>query len=247
VLQDHDGDGLTDLIYSTGSAIQWLHNLGGSFASAATLYTGTATVQWFGVGVEQALRSLDANGDGRADLLVGVLDCTGTPPVCTDDYHVLLADGSAYTPVSFAEDVADGYYADFQVGDFNGDGLGDLLYTAGADWVLRLSTGNGSFSSAVTGVPVAWKVLIADYDGDGRDDLLSADGDYWRVYRSLGTTFETSYSASIYASGFPGFTSNDAFMADVAGSGYPEIVYAHGGWSFQPRNSAINAHSRVTH
>jgi hypothetical protein len=81
ILQDHDGDGLADWIYVGGASVGWLRNLGnGSFASAATLYTATGAVHTYSVPtVDAALRSLDANGDGRADLIVQFTDRVYNP------------------------------------------------------------------------------------------------------------------------------------------------------------------------
>lgn len=66
-----------------------------------------------------------------------------------------------------------------QFGDFNGDGLTDLLYRVpsvsnGQTWRLRLNTGNGfsTLHADATDIANPDLVQVADVNGDGRADLL---------------------------------------------------------------------------
>src|SRR5262249_14579686 len=130
ILQDYDGDGLADIVYAGGSVVGWKRNQGdGTFASPATLYTATGSGQTYSVPtVEAALRSLDANGDGRADLIVEFQDqiCNPNDPYdcySLNVYELLIADGASYTPIEI-DSLQPGYHdTNFRVGDFNGDGL----------------------------------------------------------------------------------------------------------------------------
>jgi hypothetical protein len=122
ILQDHDGDGLTDLVYAASGGIGWLRNTGGSFGSAGVLYVAEVSVPSFSVGtVDSGLCSLDANGDGRADLIAEVEDCVYNPnnpeeSYCENKYYLLLADGNAYTSIHFATLPEEYHHTNFRVG-----------------------------------------------------------------------------------------------------------------------------------
>jgi YD repeat-containing protein len=246
ILQDHDGDGLADLISPSAGGIVCLRNQGdNTFASASALYTAEVSVPSFSVGtVDAGLRSLDANGDGRADLIAEVEDCVYNPNnpaefYCENKYYLLLADGSAYTGIHFAtlpgrtSGGQQGYHhTNFRVGDFNGDGLGDFLYLnqyLSTYWQLQISTGVGISAGNAISVPTtnAAKVLIADYDGDGRDDFIRPDGNTLYIHRSSGTALPGSPTASLSSTGVG---SASAFVADIAGSGRPQILRTSGSY-----------------
>ena len=78
-------------------------------------------------------------------------------------------------------------------GDFNGDGLADLVTmdagTLGGNLVIYLGTGGGHFVALpVLTVPVGPSAAaVGDFDGDGRQDLvtLSSMGDSICVLRSM--------------------------------------------------------------
>jgi hypothetical protein len=94
------------------------------------------------------------------------------------------------------------------VGDFNGDGLDDIVgrVSTSGDWWVAQSTGN-SFANAKwgrwsTAVSLA-DVKVADFDGDGDSDIagrVSTSGDWW-VAQSTGTAFAnakwTRWSTSV--------------------------------------------------
>ncbi|MFN8517729.1 MAG: VCBS repeat-containing protein, partial [Chloroflexia bacterium] len=83
---------------------------------------------------------------------------------------------------------------DLYPGDFNGDGLTDLLYVARDTRHLNgiaLSDGSGfntplqSWGNAYLGIPWSdgtYRILVADFNGDGKDDLFlqrSTPGDHY--------------------------------------------------------------------
>src|SRR5438552_1176978 len=75
-------------------------------------------------------------------------------------------------------------------GDFNGDGLLDLLVSTTQ---IYTNAGNGSFSAGIqlTGGIVASNAAAADFDGDGNLDLLFAGGGTRRLFRNSGGTAPT--------------------------------------------------------
>jgi ligand-binding sensor domain-containing protein/signal transduction histidine kinase len=133
----------------------------------------------------------DCNGDGKDDIVIWSRGKLGEAWVC-------LSAGQSFEPrrkwgsgVCFADEIP-------SVGDFNGDGKGDIIsWTRGGSgdvWIC-LSTGN-SFGTrqkwaeeACTGEEIPG---VGDFNGDGRDDIVSwtrgALGDAW-VNLSTGHSF----------------------------------------------------------
>jgi hypothetical protein len=73
------------------------------------------------------------------------------------------------------------------VGDFNGDGMDDIIgrVSTSGDWWVAQSTGT-AFANAKWGrwsTAVTWlDVKVADFDGDGRSDIagrVETSGDWW--------------------------------------------------------------------
>ncbi|KLD62698.1 FG-GAP repeat domain-containing protein [Dyella japonica] len=122
----------------------------------------------------------DINGDGTSDLL------WVNPAGNQFAYWTLQDNGFSLTRSGYKTyNVTPGYVIN-AVGDFNGDGKADLMWTSPAnDLYLWTSTGN-AFSSTYLGTyPAGWKLIGAgDVNGDGTDDLLWSNPDtcqfgYW--------------------------------------------------------------------
>lgn len=104
------------------------------------------------------------------------------------------------------------------VGDFDGDGLDDLLVQSGNNIQIRSNQGDAEFGSAVTiGTGIAEAVF--DFDGDGRDDIIFRNGATLGILLSngdgsfrQGDTFEMGMSIM------------DFTMADIDGDGTPDAI-----------------------
>lgn len=166
---DFNGDGRTDILWrdtSSGLLVDWLANANGSFASNYANSAVQIPLNWKVVGTG------DFNGDGREDIL------------WRDTGSGVIVDWLANSNGSFSANYANSAVQvplDWSIagtGDFNGDGISDILWRNSAgltvDW---LGQANGGFSSnwanTAVSVPTDWKVAaIGDFNGDAIDDIL---------------------------------------------------------------------------
>jgi hypothetical protein len=164
VTGDFNGDGIADLATSDGSNNVMIlpGNGDGTFRPA---------IESAVPGPPTRMATGDFNGDGKPDLAT----------VCDGNLIVLLGegDGTFQSPVTFAPGAVATYSGYFvAVGDFNGDGIADLLVDS-KDFIhnILLGNGDGTFQPPVTFLGnIDDSVLIADFNGDGRPDLFFSDG-----------------------------------------------------------------------
>jgi serralysin len=65
-------------------------------------------------------------------------------------------------------------------GDFNGDGVSDLLWRDGsgntAIWLMAAGNGHVMSTGSIGNIPTTWSLVqIGDYDGDTKSDILWRD------------------------------------------------------------------------
>lgn len=208
---DVDGDGFTDLIFSSGNLDgdrivsynwKWLrNNQYGTFNSPLVLNSS------YGMTGDR-FYALDFNGDGKVDIL------NATPRLSPDGnmaWYAMISNGSSFVDAGRIYSGFFGHYLNtFLTGDVNGDGRDDIV--AGvpnpADinamtWYVM--TSYGTYAS-VPSTPILVRDGIAkdsfflvDATGDGKADLVTAearthaDKAYnWRVAKSNGTNLSAS-------------------------------------------------------
>jgi hypothetical protein len=195
---DFNADGIVDLLWRqdvTGHLLDWLGNSSGGFNTNPQNFDSSvpADVHIVGTG--------DFNGDGRDDILFrrddGLL------------FDWLGSGNGAFTPNTgnFATVISTEWRV-IGTGDFNGDGIDDLLWRQDGtghllDWLGNASGGFNTNpqnfdSSAPSSVHFAG---TGDFNGDGRDDIL------WRD--DSGLLFDWLANAS------GGFASNTGNFATV--------------------------------
>ena len=169
VVADFNGDGKPDAVATSGLAGPVILlgngdgtaqtpvgiNVGGSGSNVVTLLSG------------------DFNGDGKADLAVGLSPARIVPGganVAATSILLGNGDGTFQPPVSYPFGIAR------TSSDFNGDGVTDFVVTdtSGGTVGILQGKGDGTFTQGLTffaGAPLA----VTDFNGDGRADLLTAN------------------------------------------------------------------------
>ncbi|MBN1885248.1 MAG: T9SS type A sorting domain-containing protein [Candidatus Krumholzibacteriota bacterium] len=169
---DKENDGDQDLVFqSYGQELVFENDGGGHFTDVTATSGLVDPVQTERVTVG------DIDGDGFPDL---ALANWGSPS------RVFVNDGSG----RFSE-IAGPWDFDYArkalIFDFDGDGLGDVLFARAlhADLsILYRNLGGLSFeetSAGWGGLPSAFSAAAADCDGDGSQDLLLEDLDEWKL------------------------------------------------------------------
>ncbi len=163
---DFNADGHEDILWrnDNGLLTNWLANGTGGY-NTNTAATVSVSPDWNVIGIA------DFNGDGNSDILwrqnTGQLtDWLGT-------------DNGGFTPNSgnYTEHVATNWSV-IATGDFNGDGMGDLLWReTGGHMTNWLGEPDGGFAQNSPNfsefVVNNWNVIATgDFNGDGIDDLL---------------------------------------------------------------------------
>jgi hypothetical protein len=215
---DFNGDGYSDIAWrdTSGDLAVWLMN--GTAVLPDSL--GQVPTTWSIVGQR------DFDGDGYADLLWR--DTAGNtsiwfiePGQSTQLINPILVSSSASVgniPIIWS--VAG-------TGDFNGDGMGDILWrdTSG-DTAIWLMNGATVLSSAGIGnMPITWAVVgTGDFNGDGKADLLWRDGSGdTEIWFMNGTTVLSVASLGNILTAW-----SVVGTGDFNGDGYSDILWQDG-------------------
>jgi len=249
--KDFNGDGLDDLVRleddpSWGIRLWHRANTGGGYASSETLHWSfydnpgdifeyTANDSALGADFRNRMskRRLDFDGDGREDYIIGRRKSFWrTIPQNwrhDDTWIIIYADGSDTEAFTFIKvgSLSNPPFAWTPVmGDFNGDGLTDLAWSAGthnAKWEILHS--NGKATTTKIAGPNAYYMesltaAVSDYDHDGRDDIIVryVVNDDWYVYRGTESGLSTSLSAGINCT-------CHLKVAEIDGNGFDDVAY----------------------
>jgi hypothetical protein len=168
VKADFDGDGIADLIasdFGSGSnpgGLAFLRGLGDAgFEEAVAIST---------LSNPGLLLTADVNGDGRPDLLYE------SNSEAYSDWIISLRLNLGGGAFAAEQILSNGGLYNPRVGDFNGDGLVDLLLDAwdGQGYlVVHFGNGDGTFVAAPrVAIGSSLDAKVADLNADGRDDVV---------------------------------------------------------------------------
>jgi RHS repeat-associated protein len=166
----------------------------------------------------------DFNGDGLTDLLSFEVPtaCNGDPATSSGALYLGGASGFALpgqcvsVPFSTAEQVLPG--------DYNGDGLADVLLLDGAQSGLYLYAAGAGFPANGLSLDLSQlgqSVGVGDINGDGLADLLTWDATSAIAWLATGSGFNAQAAAN-GVNAAQGFTA----VADVTGDGLADLVSA---------------------
>lgn len=246
VVVDVNGDGKADVLS---------HDPG---TGAYALYVSNGTN--FGAGIQTAARPVgdssdttrpillgDFNGDGRTDFLIWSKIVAESP---NNNYYLYLSNGSTYVHFADPAAVIPSPAGEQQVGDFNGDGMTDVLSydsTSGKYKYYRCVSGN-FLPSVLTNVPwggsTITPTIVGDFNGDGIDDLLiwnQPQAQRYNLYRGTGGGFALPVMPDLSSSNVQDVLRQA--LADFNGDGRADLLiwnqpFSNGQFNIYPATGA---------
>jgi hypothetical protein len=214
---DFNGDGIVDVVSGeadlNGKRSRVFLNDGlGNLTQSAVLISGDSVAD-LAVG--------DFDGDGKLD--IAIAGRVGNPGIVVYIGH---GDGTFTGPMSIGSTL--GFHADsLAAGDFDGDGLDDLVSGSTIGAVVFRSFGGGVFNTfSLAGPSTAVSdVAVADLDGDGVLDIVtldssSAPGSVHVCHGNGDATFTTIHDY------LAGPNANHVAIADLTHDGIPDLAVA---------------------
>ena len=219
-IADFNEDGAQDFAVGVSGGIQlFFGNRSGAFPDSTITPTAVGSTFLF---------AGDFNGDGIADVAA----------LGTDGYmqtYLGSKSGSFQSPIKSSTTVTANYeYIGNAVGDFDGDGHQDILFSQ----QVLYGNGDGTFTPVTQGSSVPGSNgLVADFNKDGKSDLLSLSGlqcgtgSYVYYYSLIAQLGNAQRAFTTVTTNFPPYTvgagiTTPALLAvgDMNGDGFPDAA-----------------------
>ncbi len=171
VTADFNGDGIADLVYNQSDSPA--QNTRSSSLRVA-LGRGDGTFLAPGLtpiplGV-QRIEVGNLNGDSIPDVLLATSDSTGATRL---SFYRGVGDGNFAIPSTIASGL--GLVSSMLMHDMDGDGMSDIVVSAGQSLQIFEARGDGTFISSMQIAAPGGAVAAGDFDRDGRTDLALTD------------------------------------------------------------------------
>ena len=220
---DFNGDGKTDLAYTTGNNIDFAT----SWTVGVALSNGDGT--FLGAGKHKTLRfpgvvAGDINGDGKIDLVAFDFTTNIFGPLTIS---VFLGNGDGTLEQRKDYPTATFTVSNSVLADFNGDGKLDLVFGDGNQMAVMLGNGDGTFQPAILSSeavsPWGMQIAVGDFNGDGKLDVAFTSFYNPPIWTALGNGDGTFQPASVVSdTGFP----SQLVVADFNGDGNLDLMIA---------------------
>lgn len=181
----------------------------------------------------------DFNGNGLEDLMI----------VHEGGYTIFWNQGNGISTSTFSDsykttgtNVKSNYWTMMRMGDFNGDGLKDLVFnnTNSNTWTFALNNSNGTFSTSTAASIYAYDQsstkkddnkydsYVLDFDQDGKDDLIIVKTMYsptlTHTYWMRSTGYSLTEVAHATSTKEDDGLSKRFIVGDFNGDGYPDLM-----------------------
>jgi len=272
---DFNGDGLTDILQARGESdtaptryilFTYLSNGDGTYNRSGF----DTNLWWSEGGIPTVIRVGDFNGDGLDD----ILQARGESDTAPSRYKFFIysSNGSGSfnkslydTQLSWSEG---GVPTNILVGDFNGDGLDDILQARGESdtsptrYILfsYISDGDGGFYRKYYDTKTGWReggvpteIYSGDFNGDGYDDVLQVRGEAdtfptRQIFITYMSDTQGSFNRTRFDTHIPweaGSVETNIVIADITGDGKTDIVQARGKSDSDPLVYVFNLYQSV--
>ena len=210
---DFDGDGFVDVVTAgagdsasspvvcimRGDAAGTLQAAGSQFVTRIS--SGSSSSALIGAGL------FDVTGDGKLDAI--------TVSGERDQIIVLPGNGDGTAGDAIRTSLSGSGTPKF--GDFNGDGLQDILLSSSWAVECRLAEGDGTFRSTMT-LGIGGEPFTGDFDGDGKVDFVQWSNGFLSLYPGNG---DGSFAAAVSV---PFFVRDALAVADMNNDGIDDVV-----------------------
>jgi len=231
---DFNRDGKADLVAvncGPGTLTILLGNGDGTFTEGATITTPVTGPGGLAV-CPVSVAVGDFNKDGIPDLAVA--NCPRFDQGATGSVTILLGNGDGTFTAKAESPAAGGQPLFIAAGDFNGDGIPDLVvsdmntgYPELGNLTVLFGNGDGTFTATAVSPQtgsIPYSVAFADFNGDGKADLAIANAGSNTITVLLGNG-DGTFAAPVT----PAAGADPLFVAvgDFNGDGIPDLAAAN--------------------